>query len=382
MAYHGPIAHAINYWGDKCGCGWYRLGFPSIALQTMLGGQHHFMHTDSEMIISDANFYAQTHTTMVRLQRWFRPQQLKFFKEFLKPLSEQLGMWLVYEIDDVLVYDEIPKYNVARQAYSPKNIGDSPKQIMNMCDLVTVTTPVLKQLYIDAFNVDPDKILVIPNYLPRWWIGNSFDLNRTMYLWHQFNKKPRVAFACSTNHFDAENKNGGIDDFTHMIPWIEKNVDKYQFVFVGGLPVQLQQYVKQGKIEYQPPSDVFNYPHEIINRGFNILLAPLIDNVFNRCKSNIKYLEYSAIGVPMAGQNLVTYQGITDLLFDTGDDIDKIIYDLFWAPDAEERYKNMVISRRKQIDGDEKNPGWWLERNLNKWYDLYASPQKTIKAKI
>lgn len=382
MAYHGPVAHAVNYWGDKCGCGWYRIGFPSIALQTMLGGQHHFMQTDSQFIITDANFYAQTHTTMVRLQRWYRPEQLEFVQKFLRPLADQLGMWLVYEIDDVLVYDEIPKYNCARQAYAPSNVGDSPKQIMHLCDLITVTTPIIKNLYVNAFGIDPNKIIIIPNYLPRWWIGNSFDLNRSMYLWHQCNKKPRIAFACSTNHFDIENKNGGLDDFTHLIPWIRKNVDKYQFIFVGGIPLQVKDLVEARKIEYQPPSDVFNYPHEVVNRGFNFLAAPLLNNEFNRCKSNIKYLEYSALGIPMAGQNIACYQGITDLLFDTGEDLDKIIQDLFWAPGAEERYRDMIISRRKQIDGDDKNPGWWLERNLNKWYDLYSAPQHSVSIKI
>ena len=44
---------------------------------------------------------------------------------------------------------------------------------------------------------------------------------------------------------------------------------------------------------------------------------------------------------------MVTYQQCSDLLFDTGEDIDKIVYDLFWAPDAEERYKNIIINRRK-----------------------------------
>lgn len=382
MAYNGPIAHAVNYWGDKCGCGWYRVGFPSMALQTMVGGAHHFMHTDSEMIIADANFYAQTHTTMVRMQRWYRPEQLKFVKEFLKPLSQQIGMFLVYEIDDVLVYDEIPNYNIAKPAYSPQRIGNSPMQIMKLCDLVTVTTPQIKDLYVESFGIDPNKILVIPNYLPRWWIGESFNLGRSMYFWKEHNKRPRLAFACSTNHFDVENKNGGVDDFSHLTDWIRKNVDKYQFVFVGGIPKPLTDLVQQRKIEYQPPSDIFNYPREIINRGFDLLLAPLIDNKFNRCKSNIKYLEYAAVGIPMAGQNMVTYQRCSDLLFDTGEDIDKIVYDLFWAPDAEERYKNIIINRRKQIDGDEKNTGWWLERNLDKWYDLYSAPQKTIKIKI
>jgi hypothetical protein len=47
--------------------------------------------------------------------------------------------------------------------------------------------------------------------------------------------------ACSMNHFDIQNQNNGIDDFSHIIPWIEHHIKKndIQFIFVGGVPKQL-----------------------------------------------------------------------------------------------------------------------------------------------
>ena len=30
----------------------------------------------------------------------------------------------------------------------------------------------------------------------------------------------------------------------------------------------------------------------------DIFIAPLVDNIFNQCKSPIKFFEYSALGVP------------------------------------------------------------------------------------
>lgn len=383
MALNKPIAHAVNFYGDKCGCGWYRMGFPNMALQTLLGGDYHFMSTDSQHIILDANFYARTNVTVVRIQRWFGQDKLKVVKEFLKPLSEKIGFWLIYEIDDVLIYDEIPKYNIAREAFNPERIGNSPKEIMELCDLITVTTPQIKELYKTKFNLPDNKFIIIPNYLPRWWIGDSFNLQRQMAQWKQQREKPTIAFCCSTNHFDIENKNNGVDDFTHLIPWIKYNLNRFNFVFVGGIPQQLIGEAKQGKVFHQPPSDIFNYPNTMQNRKIDLLVAPLVDNNFNRCKSNIKYLEFSALGIPMAGQNICTYNKYTDLVFNDGHDLDNIINKLFFQKDSEKTYADIIINQRNVIEGTDKPcTGWWLEKNLQKYYNLYSIQQKTLQMEI
>lgn len=172
----------------------------------------------------------------------------------------------------------------------------------------------------------------------------------------------------------------GVDDFTALIPWIIKNINKYNFVFVGGVPQQLTEYVKNKQIFYQPPSDIFNYPREIQLRKIDVLIAPLLDNAFNRCKSNIKFLEFSALGIPMIGQNMCTYNKYTKLVFDIGDDIDKICDDLFFKPDSKEYYRNIISAQRSVID----NPsplaprGYWMEQNMEKYFELYSAPQRTV----
>jgi hypothetical protein len=56
-------------------------------------------------------------------------------------------------------------------------------------------------------------------------------------------------------------------------------------------------------------------------RKMDLLIAPLVDNPFNRCKSNIKWLEFSALGIPMAGQNICTYNKYTNNLFNSANDL-------------------------------------------------------------
>jgi hypothetical protein len=221
-------------------CGW-----PANLAQTIIGTNHQYKFTESEALFCDTSIYRQFGGVhLVRIQRWFGHERLEFLKKFLKPLSEQLGFTIAYEIDDVLVYDDIPNYNIAKAAFNPENIGDSVREIMSLCDIITVSTDYLRDFYIKRLNLPKEKFIVINNYLPRWWIGDSFNLTRQMNQYNEHKRsKPVIGFCCSSNHFDLKNLNGGVDDFTHIIPWILKNINKYNFVFVGGIPLQLKEHL-------------------------------------------------------------------------------------------------------------------------------------------
>lgn len=263
-------------------------------------------------------------------------------------------------------------------------MGDSVKQCMDLCDIITVSTEELRDFYVKKLSLPKEKFLVIPNYLPRWWIGESFNIDKQMDQYFKQCKKPNIGFCCSANHFDLNNQNDGVDDFTHLIPWIIKNVNKYNFIFVGGLPNQLVELASKGLIYCQSPSDIFNYPREIRKRQIDLLLAPLQDNEFNKCKSNIKFLEFAALGIPMAGQNISTYNRYTKLVFDDGNDIDKLCNNLFFEKDSAEYYRNVIVQQRNIIDYPSKiSPnGFWLEKNFKTYYELFTLPQKTISIDI
>ena len=203
-----------------------------------------FKMTDTEVPIGDANFYIYSKIKLVRIQRWFGPQKLNILKTFLKPLSEKVGFSICYEIDDVLLYDAIPKYNMAREAFNPAQIGNSVKEIMDLCDLITVSTDELRNFYVKHLNLPKEKFIVIQNYLPRWWIGDAMNIDRQMYQYRQQCHRPSIAFCCSANHFDLNNANGGVDDFTALIPWIQRNVKKYNFIFVGRSPTAIKRLCK------------------------------------------------------------------------------------------------------------------------------------------
>lgn len=378
------LVTAVDYKADNFGCGFYRMIWPGLSLQTGLRLPANFRIQSMMNPVTDARWYIQTNPRVVRIQRWIGQDRMKFVTQFLKPLSQRLGFWLVYQIDDVVVYDQIPKYNMAKEAYSPQRIGDSPKQIMSACDYITVTTDQLAKLYSEHYGIPREKFLVIPNYLPRWWISQSFNYDRQMAMWKDTRKKPRIAFACSLNHFDVKGANGGVDDFSHVVPWIQHHINAgtYQFIFVGSVPKQLQKYIAQKKIQYQPPSDILNYPYQMEQRKIDLLVAPLCKNRFNQCKSNIKWLEFSALGIPMLLQNLVTYTPYVDpwLLFNDANQLEEKVKELFFKPTSQKLYSHIILQNKSLVQKDPRFAprGWWLQANLDKWLQLYGADQKTM----
>jgi hypothetical protein len=52
---------------------------------------------------------------------------------------------------------------------------------------------------------------------------------------------------------------------------------------------------------------MLRYYREIVAMDLDIALAPLADNAFNRCKSNIKLLEYGIAGVPIIASMVGPY---------------------------------------------------------------------------
>jgi hypothetical protein len=358
---------------DVGGCGHYRMYWPSWFVRTI---RKDIRTIESTKLIPIPNFYKDLR--LVRVQRQISDEQCGYILNFLKPLSERIGFWLSYEIDDVIGMDDIPKYNSGWEAYQNPQLMANVQKILSVCDIVTVTTKTLGQYYIKKFGVPKDNIAIIPNYLPKWWIDGVYDLDKISKRFDEMQtRKPRIAFASSTTHFDIFNRTGGEDDFTHVNDFILSTLDKYEWVFIGGVPQKLNEAHQKGLVKYIPGYDILNYPKEMAKLNFDLVIAPLRDNVFNRCKSNIKFIEMAAMGIPAICQNLDPYQGLTESLFNTSNDLQNWIDKLLSNKKA---YMDKIKHDRNVVDNGDKNAprGWWLENNMDKWIDLYTINQRTI----
>jgi hypothetical protein len=206
---------------------------------------------------------------------------------------------LIYEIDDLLI--DIPEWNYANDYY--KTNRPYIEEMMRMVDGITVSTDKLKEIY----SVYNPKIMVIPNHLPRFTWGDDIPPKHTRY---KEGEKIRIGYFGSDNHFcvpplRARGITGG--DFSNeLMEFIRKTTDKYTWVFSGAMPSELGDI--KPKIERYGWKNILEYPRHLKKLDLDIIMAPLVPNIFNQSKSNIKALEGTAIGAAGVYQDLDPYK--------------------------------------------------------------------------
>jgi hypothetical protein len=351
------LPRVVQFGADLSGCGLYRLGWVSH----LLNYQGYLMCTDTTVMVLDPRWYVNVKA--IRLQRQATSAQLEFVK-FLKEVQKQVGFKLIYEVDDVVFREDIPDYNKFKTAFTSDEIRNNVTQIINMCDEVSVTCNYMRDLY--QLRTGKKEISVIPNFPAKFWIGNYFDPNRINALYDKNKKKPRLLYAGSGAHFDVENRVGQRDDFEHVVKAIIDSRHKYQWVFIGAFPLALRPYIERGEIEFHPWQRLYNYPAKIHELGVQMLVAPLQDNAFNRAKSDLKYIEACAFGLPVACQDICTYEN-AEIKFKTGDEM---LYKIEEELRRTGHYKNSSYKRRKVAEDRFLE----LDKNLECYRELFLTP--------
>ncbi len=342
---------------DVGGCSYYRILFISQLLSQIY----------DQALFCDARLlfhydYIFPILSSFRLQRACSVRDLRWFREFLLPAKKEYGFPVIYEIDDILVQEDIPFYNCSRSIF--KEGMDSIPHFMADSDVVTVTCAPLADYYSKKFGLPRDKFRVIPNYLPRYFFDSYNETVILDRIRSQKNRKPRICFSCGMSHFDMKRTGVG-DDFSGILDWIVENRRKYEFVFHGGFPPDLEQY--SGDFTRIPIGPFLNYPRVRRSIRADLFIQPLRHSMFNECKSPIKLLESWAEGTPVFVQNLGSYMQIApDACFDTADTLDRMVDGLFADPDAQFQTIRTNYARMKQ---------YWLDDHLNEWLEVMLFPK-------
>lgn len=343
----------FTYVGDFQGCGYIRVLIPTMLVnQTRFEG-YKIRGAYHDHFIRDMNFYKNL--TFVQFQRAYSDQHFNLINHFNTNVSRTTKTPLLYEIDDMLI--KIPEWNFAANFYNKHE--DNIKRILGIVRGVTCSTEKLKDIY-SEYN---SNIAVIPNHLPKFIWG---EIEKR----EQYGKKPRILYAGSQNHFSTKpliDKGIRGGDFgMELIDFIRKTTDKYQWVFVGGNPIEIQDLIDNGKIEYHGWQSILYLPRFLKGLNIDIGLAPLMIDEFNRGKSNIKALEYAALGIPAVYTNIDPYK---DMMFtsDTDgcmiDQIEKLSSDIDVRNEVYEHDYNAV---KEQL--------FWEEHdNIKKYVNSYLS---------
>lgn len=349
---------AIQYLADYEGCGHWRMIWPEM----VLNAHHKAVVHSTNVMCGDPRYYAGV--TAVRLQRQGTANQLAFVRS-LRGLATEIGFRLIYEVDDVMLGEDIPAYNAQyKRVLSAPEIRRCIPEIIRECDEVTVPSAFLRDYVRDR--VGHERITILPNFAPRFWIGGFHDPVRIASNYDTHAPRPRILYAGSVSHVDAENATAQQDDFAHVLAAMAESRHRFRWVFLGALPAAFRRFVEDGSVEFHPWRRLYEYPAALHELRVNALVAPLQDNVFNRAKSDLKYLEACALGLPIACQNLPPYEQ-APLRFDSADELIDLLDDVLAD---KHRYMEHVHRARQAAE-----PAW-LENdaNLDAFVELISLP--------
>lgn len=268
-----PLPVVLAHPADPWGCGNYRVIKP---LQAMLrDGLVEGMLSDGLLQVVDLERYDPD---VIVLQRQIGDARL----EAMRRIKQFSRAFKVYELDDYL--PNLPMKNAHRE-HMPKDILKSLRQGLAFVDRFVVSTAPLAE----AFSGLHSDIRVIENRLPvEWWKGLTSQRQR--------GRKPRVGWAGGVSH---------TGDLELIADVVKELADEVEWVFFGMCPEKIRPYVH----EMHAGVDIERYPATLAGLDLDLALAPVEQNLFNECKSNLRLLEYGACGFPVVCSDLICYQG-------------------------------------------------------------------------
>ena len=272
LSWH-PLPVVMPHMADMAGCGYYRIIKPFEAMQK--AGLVDGKLSSAMLSLPELERYQPD---AIIIQRRIDPE----FHEWMQKLSRFNQSFKVYELDDYL--PNIPLKNHHRAQFG-NDILKMIRRSLSFMDRFVVSTAPLAEAFAN-FHHD---IVVMPNRLSEDWWGNLQSLRNQ-------GRKPRVGWAGGSSH---------TGDLEMIVDVIKAFAGEVEWVFFGMCPAKLQPYVD----EFHSGVDIEAYPAKLASLNLDLALAPVEDNVFNACKSNLRLLEYGACGIPVICSDVPCYRG-------------------------------------------------------------------------
>jgi hypothetical protein len=314
--------------GDRSsGVTYHRLALPLSIMK-----KDYCLITDviSEELLKEKQF------DIVVINRFYNNEPLQTIMEW----RQKYGFKLIVDIDDYWVlYEQHPSQN----AYRKLGITGVITSYIRMADLVTCTH---NRLALEIKKINPE-VYVLPNGLP-------FDKDQFIdtKLDHD---KVNIVHTGSIMHFaDIKqiksdmvklSKSKAFVEASRMVVCGWHDYNDWHWKQIADILTAKQ------KLDYQvlnhlPVESYMNFYNEA-----DILIVPLLDNKFNRMKSNLKALEAGAKRIPIMTYKKPPYDDIPTC---------------FFVDDWEKDLKRMAFSKQMRVDFGEANAEY-----VRKHYDIF-----------
>lgn len=277
---------------DDGGCGFYRCMQPANFLKRAgLADAHYIFKTPSKEELFDADLVIMQemgHTEATNIANFMDKHKIPYMTEF-----------------DDYVFHVSPHNLAGYPAWNPSTLFlhrslEMTKKAVGM----TVSTNFLAREFFPYNN----NIFVIPNYLDK----DKWD-------------QPTVKKADGKIRIGWCGGNAHADDLKMISKVLDKIVKEYKGKIVfetmgmtrhelaGVFPMTIHNDVcpscgYEGELHHYPGESIENYPMVLASKGWDIAVAPVIDNAFGNSKSDIKIKEYSAMGLPIVASPVAPYR--------------------------------------------------------------------------
>ncbi|AEG18598.1 glycosyltransferase [Methanobacterium paludis] len=270
---------------------------PTASIRLLLAFYHHKLYGKVVPYVIDENDLNNLNKDSFLNKRMYdciivqRDILNESFAKFLVQRCGEYNIKLIYEIDDDLLDIDKTHPEYEKYLYNSKVI----RYLIENADLVTVSTNHLKEKFESITNVK-----LIPNALDEslWFTGTTKSAAKDNTL--------KIGYIGSFTHDkDLNIIKEAIKNLKEK--FIEKNLN-LTFDIIGGMSEKPEE-IWFNQIEI--PSNKRSYPEfvkwlkETVN--WDIAVAPLADTNINWSKSEIKYLEYTALGLAAVYSDIGPY---------------------------------------------------------------------------
>lgn len=350
----------LAYISGYDGCGYYRVQLPAKFLNKL--EDVHFkiatQYSNQDIAWSD----------IVVLQKQTNSKALPFVQ-----YAKSVGKKVIVEVDDD--YFNIPSCNPAYKYYVGKE-----KDLINfysMSDAITVTTHHLAK---ELSKYNPNTY-AIPNSLDIAMLDNfknmsEYDLNKhTQYLGidqknisleeakSMMENKVVLGWGGSPTHYKD------VEQVTEALLKLTSENKNIIVVMVGCATDTLLNKLRYDQLMLVKPVPIFNYSQLLSSMKWDIGICPIEDNLFNRSKSNLKFLEFAINGFSCVCSNVENYaktvtHGFDGLLADNTtsswySNLKKLIEDVDFRKTIA---KNGEVTVRTKFS---------MSENYKKWEEVY-----------
>lgn len=207
---------------------------------------------------------------------------------FAMVICKKYGIKLVLDVDDNVF--GINEDNIGWWLKMDHEKTFYLQQMIKHAELMTVSTPILEK---EIKKRNPNaRTIVVPNFISHDYKADKPDNGKII----------RIGYFGGASHY-------GDLHWTGVTEALQKLMHEYKNIHFESAGIPTEYYLPTMRKHYNPGARGHEWVEKIFpNLKYDISVAPLMDNEFNRCKTAIKWQEATMMHSPLIASNVSPYK--------------------------------------------------------------------------